>query len=99
MATSRLRSLCLTLLLSFIGWPLSVHALEAPIPVGRLPTDVVFGRPIRDRLDDSEEPSVSTAQLPPLPADMRVPCSNPDRACVQVCHTLFCDVDAVGVGV
>lgn len=83
MATSRLRSLCLTLLLSFIGWPLSVHALEAPIPVGRLPTDVVFGRPIRDRVEDSEEPSVSTAQLPPLPADMRLPCSNPDRACVQ----------------
>jgi hypothetical protein len=65
---------------------MSVHAQEEPIPVGRVPAEVVLGRPLRDPIEGGEGGLVSPAQLPPLPVDMRFPCSYPDKGCVQVSH-------------
>lgn len=89
----RLQLLSVALLLSCSGWHSLVHAqLEAPIPVGRCPFKAELGRPLRDKIEGSEEDLVSTAQLqqlPPLPVDMRWPCQNPDRPCVQSVDAVY----------
>jgi hypothetical protein len=53
---------------------------------------------LRDKIQGSEEDVVSIAQLqqlPPLPVDMRWPCHNPDRPCVQVGGRVAAGMDAI----
>jgi hypothetical protein len=87
---SRPLLMCLALLLVWPGWQLPVIAdLETPNPVGPLPGKFEMGRPLRAWLEGAEgEDVVSTAGLPPLPVDMRLPCQIPDRPCVQVTSCL-----------